>query len=430
MSLRARLQLALTLVMAISFSLFGLLEYDTLSRALLREVDDQLATAAQTIAAIGHPEPLAGEYFEMVAPDGTSRYSSANVSLPRPSELGSFETVRLKPGVTLRVHSSRLPDGSLMILGQSLHVLTSSLRYSLGRIVLAGVITLAISLAVTNVVLGRGLEPLKQVAQTAGAIVLTGDVSQRVPVPSGQESVPRVARSFNSLLERVEEVLQAQARLLSDTSHELRNPLTVIQTDLDMLSRDLDWATRHEVVQEAMHEVARVTRLVNDLLLLSWAEAHPAVRLEPVRLDELAQRCLSRVAPLAAERELALESSRPVTVAGDRDRLEQILRNLLDNAVNYTAPGGSIRVAVTAQDKHAVLTVADNGCGIAPEHLPHLFERFYRVDPSRSRGSGGAGLGLPLARALAQLQEGDLTVQSELGKGTTLRLELPLLNPQ
>jgi len=430
MSLRTRLQLALTLVMALSFSLFGLLEYGTLSQALLREVDEQLAANAQTIEALGRPDPLAGEYFELISPRGVSTFSSANVSLPRPTEPGSFETVQLKPGVTLRIHSRILPDGSLMIIGQSLHVLTTSLRYSLSRIVLAGLLTLGICLAVTHVILRRGLAPLRQMAEIAGTIVLTGDVSQRVPVPKGHDSVPRVARSFNSLLERVEEVLQAQTRLLSDTSHELRNPLTVIQTDLDMLAQDLDVATRQEVVQEAMHEVARVTRLVKDLLLLSWAEAHPSVHLEPVRLDQLAQRCLSRVSPLAGERELLLDASRPVTVAGDRDRLEQILRNLLDNAINYTAPGGWIKVTVLKLGKSAVLTVADNGCGIGAEHLPHLFERFYRVDPSRSRGSGGAGLGLPLARALAQLHGGDLTVSSEVGQGTTMRLELPVVNRQ
>jgi signal transduction histidine kinase len=226
---------------------------------------------------------------------------------------------------------------------------------------------------------------------------------------------------------RVESQLEAQRRLLADTSHELGNPLTVLRTDLNLLREELDPIDRAEIVAEADKEAERMGRLLDELLQLSAAEFYsPPPASTVVDLEQVASDVVSRMRSLAGTRTLTLVASAHPTVRGDFDRLGQILSNLLENAIRHTAEDGKIEVALSQGGGRARVSVSDSGVGIAAEHLPHIFERFYRVDRARSRSSGGTGLGLAIARMIAQTHGGSLTAQSAPGVGSTFWLDLPL----
>ena len=436
MTLRRRLLISLCLVLVGSFCLFGLIEYFTLRTSLIQEVDRNLRLRAESVARRlpagtweSHAEelvndPLAGIYVEVLSGDKRVVYASPNLQkarLPWPGQTDRFETVDGR----VRVYSLETPAG-IVLVGETLHYAP---LVGAGKVLAAGALTLLATLLVTSLVVRRGLQPLAEVAATAHHIGKTGEVrGTRLPVPTGLEDVAQVAIAFNALLERVDQLLETQFRLLADTSHELRNPLTVIRTDIDMLAQELDARTRGEVTREANLEVDRMIRLVEHLLLISWAESRPRQSNEKIRLETLAHRLASRQASVGPDHSFQLDiPSEPVWVNGDADRLSQILTNLLDNAVRHTPAGTLVRVVLRTFKDWVEVTVKDDGPGIPAHHLTHIFERFYRVDPSRSRGSGGAGLGLPLAQALARSHGGDLLAASE--KGCSFTLRLPRVEP-
>ena len=202
----------------------------------------------------------------------------------------------------------------------------------------------------------------------------------------------------------------------------------MLRTDLDLLSQDLDHETRAETVAEADKEASRMGRLLEELLQLSAADvALPKIEEARVDLGRLAGEAVNRMRALAGGRDLRAEQpEQPVVIRGDAERLGQVLNNLLDNAIRHTADDGEIVVRVRHDAGGASLSVSDDGVGISAEHLPHIFDRFYRVDRARSRTSGGTGLGLAIARMIAQAHGGSLTVESSPGQGSifTLRFQL------
>jgi signal transduction histidine kinase len=245
------------------------------------------------------------------------------------------------------------------------------------------------------------------------------------PAGTGSE-VGALARVFNEMIERIETAFSQQRRFLADTSHELRNPLTVIRGNLGLLRQDVDADNRVIAALEAEAEAARMSRLVDSLLLLARADAGQEVQHSPVRLDELVDQVVTRARTVADGRQLRLAGRAPATVRGDYDRLTQVLWNLVENALRYTPRGKAIELSLQRVGRKAVLVVADEGVGIAPEHLPHIFERFYRVDKARSRQSGGSGLGLAIVDYLVRTHGGTIEVTSVPGQGTRFTIRLPL----
>lgn len=285
---------------------------------------------------------------------------------------------------------------------------------------------LVLTIAVTLWVLSRGLAPLRRVAETAEEIIASGDVSKRVEGETGDDEVGRIAASFNQVVAKLESILLTQRRLLADTSHELRNPLTVIRTNVDMLGKPLDEETRREVADETEREIRRVITLVEDLTLLSKTENTRPVRMAPVRLDHVVTEAVEHLRPLAAGRALEVVTSGvPPVVLGDEDRLRQIVVNLVANAIRYTGPAGRIVVTVERRRDTGVVAVRDDGIGIAPEHLPHVFERFYRADAARARATGGSGLGLAIVKALVESHHGKVEVESVVEKGSVFTVSIP-----
>jgi signal transduction histidine kinase len=172
-----------------------------------------------------------------------------------------------------------------------------------------------------------------------------------------------------------------------------------------------------------------MSRLVNDLLLLGQVEAGELLQRGPVAVDQLLSEVAEQVRVQADQRRVELLRSEPTTIVADRDRLKQLLWNLVENAVRYTPPGGLIRLGMRREPDWVELTVADNGPGIAPEHLDHIFDRFYRVDRARSRATGGAGLGLAIVKHIAQAHGGSVSVESTVGQGSTFLVRLPAQAP-
>lgn len=281
---------------------------------------------------------------------------------------------------------------------------------------------------------GRALRPIDRMTATA-ALIATGsdrrvDLSTRLDEPHANDEVSRLARTFNAMLDRLETAFVAQRRFLADASHELRTPLTAIRGNADVLRRQAeswtgvpDQADALAALDDVRRESERMSRLVSDLLLLARSDAPvSAANHVPVRLDTIAAEAVRTAGALANGQHLELTGS-ATTVVADPDQLRQLVIILLDNALRHTTEGGIIHVSTNFNRKHEPeLTVQDNGEGIAPEHLPHIFERFYRADTARARATGGTGLGLAIARVIAGDHNAEISVESSPGAGSTFRV--------
>jgi signal transduction histidine kinase len=277
----------------------------------------------------------------------------------------------------------------------------------------------------------RALQPLSTVTRTASEITRADDLSRRIP---GQRSkvdeVGQLIQAFNQTLERLEDLFNVQRRFVADVGHELRTPLTVIKGNAELMRREgkLDM----ELLDRMDREVDRLTRMVGDLLLLAQAEAGklPMDRRQ-VEVDTLLLEVYQQAHVLAGgKKEVRIEDIDQVLVCGDRDRLKQVILNLVSNAVSYTQEKGEILLRLYKQDGMACFSVQDNGPGIPEADLDHIFERFYRAEKSRSRHDSekGFGLGLSIAYWIVTNHGGEIQVDSKEGVGTTFHVKLPLAN--
>ncbi len=293
-----------------------------------------------------------------------------------------------------------------------------------------GVAGLATALLGGWAIAGGALRPIAHMTDTAGTITHSRDLSHRIPTPQHHDELGRLAATFNAMLASIETAYGAQQRFVSDASHELRAPLTAIQGNLELLRRhpEMPVVDRDEALAEVEREANRLTRLVADLLALARADAGVTLQRRPVDLDTVVLDTFRTARQLATGQELALEPFEPVQVAGDEDRLKQLVLILIDNALKYTPAGGRVTLGLRRHDATAEILVCDSGVGIAQDDLGHVFERFYRADPARGRDPGGTGLGLPIARWIARQHGGDVTLESEPGQGTAAIIRLPVLS--
>lgn len=305
-----------------------------------------------------------------------------------------------------------------IIIGQAWFVFT---RLILGA-ALVGVIT--------GILLSRGLTRPLQALETGAHALAERRLGHRVPV-GGSAEIRSVAVAFNQMADELEEAEARRRNLLADVAHELRHPLHVIQGNLQAILDGVYPLTTEEIARLS-DQAQQLTRLVDDLHLLAQAEARqlPLER-QALNLALLAEDAVASFAPLAEQKGVALHLEllgRHPSIDGDAARIRQILGNLLSNALRHTPVSGAIRVEVEVRDGSAELRVTDDGAGIAPDALPHLFDRFYRADGTRSRATGGTGLGLAISQAIAAAHDGSLTAASAgLGRGATFTLRLPSL---
>jgi two-component system OmpR family sensor kinase len=278
-------------------------------------------------------------------------------------------------------------------------------------------------------VLGQAFSPLEAITDTVEQINRADDLSRRIPYQGpANDEVGNLVESFNQTLERLESLFTSQQRFIADVSHELRTPLTVIKGNVDLMRRmkRLDAESLSSIDAEA----GRLTRLVGGLLLFAQAESGKlALSIKPVELDNLLTEVFQEMRVLAGGKvQIKMTEIDQILVNGDRDRLKQVLLNLVANAIQYTPQGGEIFLSLAKVGEQARIIVRDTGPGIPPEDLPHIFDRFYRAEKSRTRGkTTGFGLGLSIANWIVENHGGQIKVESKEGKGTTFAIWLPLL---
>ncbi|WMT40391.1 ATP-binding protein [Paenibacillus sp. D2_2] len=285
-------------------------------------------------------------------------------------------------------------------------------------------------------VLKRTLKPLDQMVKTVEEIN-AGNLDHRFPASLGQTEIDRLASSFNGMLERLEcsfkserEAKEQMRRFIADASHELRTPLTSIHGFLEVLLRGA--AERPDQLYPALNsmlgESKRMKKLVEDLLMLAKLDRTPVVQRSDVSLDALISEMEPHLHILAGERTVSFQIEPHLHAMCDSDKIKQVVLNLFHNAVQHTDPvSGTISITLSSQNKYAVIAVKDNGAGIGGDHLPHIFERFYRSDTSRARTHGGFGLGLSITQSIISAHGGDIRVTSLKGHGSTFEVYLPSL---
>ncbi len=286
--------------------------------------------------------------------------------------------------------------------------------------------------AVGWVLAGAVLRPIQDITRTARAIGTEHDFGRRVQHSGPADEVGQLAITFNGMLaelesayRQLEDALDSQRRFVADASHELRTPLTTVRGNVELLRREspMDLQERTEILADTTDEVDRLIRLVSQLLTLARADTGQTLHCEPVPLKPLLEDVCRQAQLLAPETTVGCEPPRDVAVLADRDALKQVLLILLDNAHVHTAPGTVVEVRTGCTERGVVISVRDAGPGITPDVLPHIFERFFRANVSRS--GPGAGLGLAIAKELVEAQNGTIAVESEVGRGSTFTVVLP-----
>ncbi|MFC7680622.1 sensor histidine kinase [Paenibacillus sp. GCM10028914] len=335
-----------------------------------------------------------------------------------------------------------LPNGSpnhpngLLQMGKNTEALQDVIMIQLATFIFLALLAMAGGVLLYLPILRKTLNPLNNMVE---ALERTdaGNLAERFPAQQGQEEIDRLAESFNSMLERLDSSFQAEReskeqmrRFIADASHELRTPLTSIHGFLEVLLRG---AANHpeqlEAALRSMHgESKRMKKLIEDLLLLAKLDRAPELKLMDIQLEMLLKEMQPHLEMLAGERKLAFNLEEGTSCKCDPDKFKQVILNLFHNAVQHTDPEkGRIDISLSTRAGQAILTVKDNGPGIPADHLPHLFERFYRSDTSRSRKYGGSGLGLSITQSIVEAHGGTIEVDSKPHEGSTFRVAVPSL---
>jgi heavy metal sensor kinase len=398
------------------------------------------ATLAAQVQALYSPE-LSDRFIRITAADGTVLYHSGE-----PSDHSFVPTdVPAAPG-GMRHESRRrqeLPDGRALLIAAvragndpryvvEVGVSTASIAALLRQILWLTAIGLPfmVLLAVSGgyLLVKRALAPVASMAGKA-ELITHHNLAERLPVVRTGDELERLALSLNRMISRLDDAFQQSKRFAADASHELRTPLTVLRTELENLARNPQpGPDPFERLGSLLQPVERVSETVERLFALSRLDAGEAqAEWIPIDLGELVASTVDQMLLLAADKgiKVTCEAQQRVVVRGDRSRLKQIVVNLLDNAIKYTPPGGSVHLHVTLSDGQAMLSVEDSGIGIPAEALPHVFERFYRVDTTRSSETGGAGLGLAIVKTICDAHGAAVRVASALGRGSSFQVTFP-----
>ncbi len=372
-------------------------------------------------------------YISGAPKDGA--FDPSQIPLPNGDEKNRPRKVRLAGKQTLLIDTQRFttPDGSKFVV-------ESGVPYQQIEVVLHGLlVTFAvympfiISLAVVSGywLMRRSLQPVDEITKRAEGITST-NLSERLPVIRTGDELERLSVSLNRMIERLDQAFQHINRFSADASHELRTPLTILQLELEGIAQSHRLnPSLTDQIGSALEETHRMSHIVENLLAISRLDAGE-VKMDKTRLDlgQLAASTAEQMRLLAEEKLIVFRSNvaTNIYVEGDRSRLQQVIVNLVANAIKYTQEGGEVEVNVREDRGTAILEVTDNGAGISAQALPHVFERFYRADKARSRNSGGAGLGLAIVKAICTAHGAEIKVSSQEGQGSRFTVELPLLD--
>jgi signal transduction histidine kinase len=452
-SLRARLTFIYSVLMGTILLVFGVAAYAVVNNVLLSQVDDMLAEVSDEFIRLAQVNYLEEVQFSSdpanVAADVSVQVWGLDERLQE--SFGSLRQYRLPfdpfnkrttravfqettfDGLQLRVLSIPLVHNrkrvAVMQIVARLDTVATARSYMvtvMSVIWIYGVIMAGVASSFT---VGRALVPLKAIVETAEHINRADDLSRRIPSQDADEDeIGSLIKTFNQTLERLETLFMSQQRFLADVSHELRTPLTVIKGNVDLMRRmkQFDEESLTSIDQEA----GRLTRLVGGLLMLAQAESGKLpLNLRPVELDLLLTEVFQEMHILAGGKvRVHLNEIDQLMVNGDRDRLKQVLINLVANAIQYTPQNGDVFLSLSKVGDQARILCRDTGPGIPADDLPHIFERFYQAEKSRTRGkTSGFGLGLSIAKWIVEHHSGRIEVDSKEGQGTTFAIWLPLL---
>lgn len=450
-SIRVRLTLWYVLLLAVTLTGYSAILVVSLSRGLEASVDRVLNDAARqatgVLEAVRDEADLHEEFrrisvgtiiglydldgYRLIA--GRSLPPPLNHPRPLDETESRLETLSADGGASWRVLVQGIsqpgaPERMLVVARASsfVGVAANELAMVIG---LTTPLVLLLAIAGGVFLAGRALNPIDQIARTADAISAE-DLSRRLNLPRTQDEVGRLAATFDRMLDRLDQAFQQQRRFTADASHELRTPLAMLVSRAGLALERPRTADEYQgVLLSIRDDGMRLGRIVNDLLMLARADAGDVVACTE-RLDagELVGSVVEAMAPLASERgiELRARTRDSLEVDGDQTRLMQLLVNLVDNALTHTPTGGQVVVSAFREVESLVLQVTDTGCGIPAEHLPHVFERFFRGDRDGRSERAGAGLGLSLCLSIARAHGGDIRIESQPGKGTRVTVRLPL----
>ncbi|MEZ4592774.1 MAG: HAMP domain-containing sensor histidine kinase [Chloroflexota bacterium] len=453
-TIRARLTLWYILLLALTLLGFSLYLIIELRDTLLAQVDQGLQTGA--VQAIGKLDTNGGAFrFTTSAANDTvgAELAQANSALRLIGAdgvtldgLGTFQTLPVwlpqSPGfATLvneeavwRVHSRPLQlRGSTVTVwlqsAQSLDGVYNTLQ-NLATLMLIGLpVVLLVATGGGLFLADRALRPVDRITRTATAVT-ADQLNQRISHYGPNDELARLTQTLNTMLARLQTAFETERRFTADASHELRTPLTVIKGHVNVaLSRPRPAAEYVETLQTVQTETDRLIRLANDLLYLARLDASPLpASPEAIDLAELLAVVADQVTPLASAKGVELHTEMPPlpTLHGSADHLIRLFLNLLENGVKYTRAGDAIWLRAAHTPDQVVVEIEDSGPGIEAAHLPHLFQRFYRVPSAETSGNKGTGLGLAIAQGIAHEHGGTIAVRSSVGSGTTFTVTLPV----
>lgn len=458
-SIRFRLTTWYAALLAATFICSAVLVWLTLSHSITATVDKELRARYATVRSYVEQESSgrgiahlrkelnedaavsAGSAYLRIADEhgvllfGSPRTDGWPVSIPKRRELpkaGVLQTVR-PGGKAMRVLSAPAAIGTVQI-GLPLDEFQEMQQGFLWTVILGAPLLLVVAAGAGYWMSGRALRPVDHIAVAAQRIT-SKNLSERLPYSGAGDELDRLSGVLNEMLAELESAFARVTQFTADASHELRTPLAIVRTTAELMRSRTRRPEEHDQAwTSVLAQTDRTSQLVNDLLTLARGDSGAdALTLEATNLEPVARAAAAEMQVLAASKEVLLHfttRTRPVVLA-DADALHRVFTILLDNALKAVAPGGVIRMSLTLKDEpesqSAVVAVEDNGPGIGPEDLPHIFDRFYRVSKDRSRETGGAGLGLAIAKWIVSRHDGMIQVESQLGQGASFSVILPLL---
>lgn len=467
-SLRFRLVLWYALWLGLVFTATGALLYigvgEYLERNLVQSEFSRANRVAALVARLGEvpadryaaeitadfaPE-ASGRFLRITRPDGTIAYQSGPprdqsfipaLIGPPPKQPGvrreklragpEMQFVAVAVSLSNQIKRAQNSAGSpyLVEAGQSLAPALNELHRLLLLLALGFVIVTVVALAGGYVLVRRALRPVEEITRSAEGIT-SRNLSERLPAPPTGDEFEHLSQALNRMIARLDEAFQHNRRFLADASHELRTPLTILRSELEaMVQRPEINPELHETMDNLLEEVQRLGRIVENLFALSRLDAGLAAAASShFDFAKLAATTAEQMCLLAEDKgvKITCQTPAPVFLEGDRGRFKQVIVNLLDNAIKYTPSGGAVTLAVKTNRGEAVCEVSDNGMGIPAAAIPHVFDRFFRVDQARNRELGGAGIGLSIVKAICTAHNGRVEVESTEGRGSCFRVCLPL----
>jgi heavy metal sensor kinase len=456
-SIKFRFTIWYLLVLAVLLTALSAGVYLYLSRSLYQNLDDSLelrSTQLVSFPAIlesirqGEFEEELGEivilYFYS---DGqVTEVSPRGISIPLSHEFisqaiagtGLFTTIQTAEGEGLRLLAVPVnlgPPGptpsippALLVIGRSTKQIDQALAGLVRTLIIAVPLALALAAGGGIFLARRALKPVDKIAQTAQEIE-ENDLSQRINVNTKDE-LGRLAATLNEMIGRLEKAFQRQKQFTSDASHELRTPLAVIEAESTLaLQKERPSSDYQQSLEIISQESRQMSSLIDKLLTLARADAGKEQwNFTEVNLGKLISNLSTDIEVLCQEKELSFQlgQTQDLVAKGDEARLRELFMNLLDNAIRYTSALGTVSVSLHREGQMAVVAITDTGIGIPAEDIPFIFERFYRVDKSRSRAEGGSGLGLAICQHIAEAHGGKIEVESQVGAGSTFSVWLPL----